>query len=414
MDVGYGPYTLALNTVTANVYVPNFYDDTVSVIAGYNSPTALEFVPIAPCRVVDTRRTPYGTFNGPSIPGQSSRNFPIPQGACGIPDTALAYSVNMTMVPINHGPVGYLTIWPTGEDQPVVSTMNSLDGRIKANAAIIPGGYQGAVSVYASNTTDAVIDIDGYFTTANNQSLQFYRLTPCRVFDTRHADGDLGGPELTGGVPRSFPLLESSCIPSNVTPVAYSMNFTVTPNGGQPMGFLTVWPTGQGRPVASILNNLTNTYVANAAIVPAGADGAISAYADQNTDLVGDINGYFANPGSGGLELYTGVPCRVIDTRKAGGAFSGTIAVDVVDSPCNIPSAAEAYVFNATVIPSGPLSYLTLWPDGEDQPVVSTLNALDGYITSNMAIVPNDNGFTDAYAAGLTNLVLDISSYFAP
>ena len=60
------------------------------------------------------------------------------------------------------------------------------------------------------------------------------------------------------------------------------------------------------------------------------------------------------------------------------------------------------------------LSYLTLWPDGEGQPVVSTLNAADGWITSNMAIVPNINGKIDAYAAGMTQLILDISSYFAP
>ena len=46
--------------------------------------------------------------------------------------------------------------------------------------------------------------------------------------------------------------------------------------------------------------------------------------------------------------------------------------------------------------------------------MVSTLNALDGAITSNMAIVPTLNGQIDAYAAGQTQLVLDISSYFAP
>jgi hypothetical protein len=55
-----------------------------------------------------------------------------------------------------------------------------------------------------------------------------------------------------------------------------------------------------------------------------------------------------------------------------------------------------------------------LWPDGETQPVVSTLNAADGAITSNMAIVPNSDGKTDAYASGTTQLVLDISAYFAP
>ena len=71
-------------------------------------------------------------------------------------------------------------------------------------------------------------------------------------------------------------------------------------------------------------------------------------------------------------------------------------------------------MFNATVVPSGNLSYLTLWPDGENQPVVWTPNAADGSITSNMAIVPSSNGKIDAYAAGLTRMILDISSYFAP
>jgi hypothetical protein len=30
------------------------------------------------------------------------------------------------------------------------------------------------------------------------------------------------------------------------------------------------------------------------------------------------------------------------------------------------------------------------------------------------AIVPNTNGSIDAYASGITQLILDISSYFAP
>lgn len=47
-------------------------------------------------------------------------------------------------------------------------------------------------------------------------------------------------------------------------------------------------------------------------------------------------------------------------------------------------------------------------------PIVSTLNAYDEYITSNLAIVPNQDGSIEAYAAGLTQLILDISGYFAP
>ena len=89
--------------------------------------------------------------------------------------------------------------------------------------------------------------------------------------------------------------------------------------------------------------------------------------------------------------------------------------MDVVHSPCSVPGAAQAYVFNATVIPSPTLPYLTLWPDGEPQPNVSTLNAGDGRVTSNMAVVPNHgDGKVDAFAQGTTQLILDISSYFAP
>jgi hypothetical protein len=69
---------------------------------------------------------------------------------------------------------------------------------------------------------------------------------------------------------------------------------------------------------------------------------------------------------------------------------------------------------NATVVPPVRLGYLTLWPDGENQPIVSTLNANDGSVTSNMAIVPTINGNIDAFSSNPTQLILDISSYFAP
>ena len=90
------------------------------------------------------------------------------------------------------------------------------------------------------------------------------------------------------------------------------------------------------------------------------------------------------------------------------------LTVNVLASSCGLPSSAKAYVFNATVVPVGPLGFLTLWPDGQTQPLVSTLNAPDGAITSNMAIVPTSNGSIDAFASQATHLILDISGYFAP
>jgi hypothetical protein len=382
-----------------------------TALAAY-SQTAMQFVAVPPCRVADTRNVP-GQFGGPTMGAGTQRDFPVPLSACSIPNAATAYSLNVTVAP--RGPLNYLTAWPTGQTRPTVSTLNSYDGRTKANAAIVPAGANGAVSVYVTDKTDVILDIDGYFAPATAATLALFPLTPCRVADTRWSQGPLGGPALLPNQPRIFPVLASDCnIPDSAQ--GYSLNFTVIPK--TTLGYLTVWPTGESQmPVVSTLNDLTGTIVANAALVPSGTSGAISVFATDATNLVIDIDGYFApaNSGPDALSLYTLAPCRVLDTRGAGGAFSGTLPVGVLGSGCSVPSA-QAYVFNATVIPKNgkPLGYLTLWPDAEGQPGVSTLNAVDGAVTSNMAIVPTLNGDVDAFAYSSTQLILDIFSYFAP
>jgi hypothetical protein len=380
-------------------------------------PPAQQFVPLSPpCRAVDTRPQ-YG--GGGPVHGGIFQNFPISgAGSCATMPSAALYSMNVSVVP--NGSLGYLTVWPAGQTRPLVSTLNSLDGRIKANAAIVPAGTNGQVSVFATNTTNVILDVNGYFAPVSGSTLAFYPLTPCRVADTRHSGypQGLGPPSLPGGQERQFPILNATTtcnIPSSGV-AAYSLNFAVVPHG--PLGYMTVWPTGESRPTVSTLNDIPGQVIANAAIVVAGTNGKVSVYPTSDTDVVIDINGYFAAAGMGGLSLYSVTPCRVIDTRHigSGNPFTGTLSppVDVVGSPCGVPSLAQAYVFNASVVPTGPLGYLTLWPDGTIQPLVSTLNALDGSISSNMAIVPTNNGDVDAFASGLTQLILDISSYFAP
>ena len=164
----------------------------------------------------------------------------------------------------------------------------------------------------------------------------------------------------------------------------------------------------------STLNAPTGTVAANAALVAAGSGGDVSIFATDTTDVVIDVNGYFAPSAMGGLSLYTVPECRVIDTRSESGPFNGTMTVPVQGSSCAPPAGAQAYVLNATVVPSGSLSYLTLWADGTSKPNVSTLNAYDGAITSNMAIVSNSSGNIDAFATDSTQLIFDLSAYFAP
>jgi hypothetical protein len=179
-------------------------------IANFRFPNCgLRFVPVAPCRVADTRNA-NGPFGGPFITGGTTRGFAVPNSACNIPSNAQAYSINTTVVP--KGGLGFLTMFPCAQSLPLVSTLNSVDGRVKASAAIVPAGANGAICAFATNDTDLVIDINGFFVPSTNaNALQFFPLTPCRLVDTRGPTGALGGPSLVGNAARSFPLLAGAC-----------------------------------------------------------------------------------------------------------------------------------------------------------------------------------------------------------
>jgi len=375
----------------------------------------LHFVPVTPCRLADTR-------GSSPLAGGSSRDFAVPQLGCGIPATALAYSLNVTAVPKQA--LSYLTLWPTGASRPGVSTLNSWSGIVVANAAIVPAGTGGAVSVYVTNESDVVLDIDGYFDTSTGpSSYAFYPTTPCRAVDTRGPSGQFGGPIMDGPAIRDFPLPLSVCAPP-ATSRAYSLNVTVVPDPAkQFLAWLTAWPTGQQRPGVSTLNSWTGKVVANAALVSAGTNESVSVFVTDPTDVILDLNGYFALPGSAGaLLFYPVVPCRIADTRGDAGPFGGpemesgeARAFEIPASRCNIPTNAAAYSLNVTVVPDGFLSYLTAWPTGSTMPNVSTLNSFDGEVVADAAIVPaGTNGSIDIFVTNDTQVILDIDGYFAP
>ncbi len=399
--------------LTANTR--NFYLSVGTTQIHISQSGALQLVTLPPCRVMDTRN-PAGPLGGPFIAAATTRTIPVPFSACGVPASAVAYSLNITVVP-RTGTLGYLSVWPTGQSQPLVSTLNSIDGSVLANAAIVPAGAGGSIDAYATNDTELIIDINGYFVPPTTGSLQFYPLTPCRILDTRNPTGTFGGPSLAGGTSRSFPVPSSSCgVPAGAA--AYSLNMTVVPQGL--LGYLTTWPTGQTQPVVSTLNSLDGTVLANAAIVPAGTNGAVSFFAANTTDLIVDINGYFAPPATGGLNFYTATPCRIVDTRNPAGTFGGPIlnggterTFPLSQGSCGLPATAAAYSLNMTVVPSGLLGYLTTWPTGVNQPVVSTLNAFKGQVVANAAMVPaGAGGAINVYVTNTTHIIIDTNGFF--
>jgi hypothetical protein len=144
------------------------------------SNTALIFVAVSPCRLVDTRGASAGfagvtPFNGPYIAAGGTVTFPVQSSTetsttapspCGaIPSIAQAYSLNLTIVPHPFGtPVNYVTMWPTGVTIPQVSTLNDQQGAVAANAAIVPAGApSGGINVFAYGPIDVIIDMNGFY-----------------------------------------------------------------------------------------------------------------------------------------------------------------------------------------------------------------------------------------------------------
>jgi hypothetical protein len=402
----------------------------VNLIVSTGPPSPLALYLLAPCRIADTRvgfgfESPFGP---PSLAAGATRSFPIPQSACDVLGAAEAYSLNVTVVPA--GPFGYLTAWPNGWTIPNVSTLNAPDGIVTANAAVLTPGTDGGVNLFASDQTDVIMDINGYFAPPTAQGLAFYPMSPCRVADTREYfgfTGAFGPPSLVGGATRNFPMQRSSCdIPSAA--LAYSVRMTAVADDG-PLVYLTTWPMGETLPNVSTLNAPAGGVVGNQAIVPAGTDsaGSLSVFVSNNTDLLIDINGYFGPPGgTGALYFYPTTPCRIADTRAGfgfTGAFgqpslvAGATRTFPIQSACGIPSSAQAYSLNLTaVVPSGgDLVYLTAFPTGMTLPNASTLNAPNGGVVASAAIVPAGSSRSiDVFSSDATDLLIDINGYFAP
>ena len=106
----------------------------------------------------------------------------------------------------------------------------------------------------------------------------------------------------------------------------------VTATEAEAAGFVTVWPTGQERPNASNLNlERVGQTIPNLVVVPVGAGGRVSLYAQSAVHLLADVAGWFsdASAGSAVAGLFVPVaPARVLDTRDGTGTVAGALGPD--------------------------------------------------------------------------------------
>ena len=139
---------------------PAVAQDSPAVPALVTAPAP--FVGITPCRIADTRDASFPAGYGPpSLAPGAPRSYTI-AGQCGIPEGAVAVSLNVTVVS-PHG-FGYVLLYPQGGPQPGVSTLNFTANQTVANAALVPLGAAGGITVAtAVSVTDFVIDTNGYY-----------------------------------------------------------------------------------------------------------------------------------------------------------------------------------------------------------------------------------------------------------
>ena len=123
---------------------------------------------------------------------------------------------------------------------------------------------------------------------AASGSSEFVGMEPVRVADTRNGIG-VAQAKLVAWQTLTVPVAGKYGVPADVK--AVSLNVTVTQPAGP--GYVTVFPCGTTRPLASNLNFVAGQTVPNAVVAKPGAGGAVCAYTTTATHLVVDLNGYY-------------------------------------------------------------------------------------------------------------------------
>ena len=122
----------------------------------------LGYFTVTPCRLVDTRGAP-GPRGGPALVAGATRTFAL-AGTCGIPPTARALALNVTVTAPTSP--GHLRLYRPEEQRPFTSSLNFVAGGTRANNARVHVGTAGGLSVFCSMDSGGVhlvLDVVGYF-----------------------------------------------------------------------------------------------------------------------------------------------------------------------------------------------------------------------------------------------------------
>jgi hypothetical protein len=422
--------------------------DTCAYDAGAPVQTGGGFHPLTPSRLLDTRNGT-GIPNGAIAAGDGRSADPNPAGRTdailnhelkvtgvgGVPGIGVS-AVLLNVTAIDPTDDGFLTAYPKlprgvanpadpirlFDDQssflpnyPNSSNLNFAAGDIVPNLVLARVGAGGKIRLKNfAGFTNVAADVVGWFDTGTNGGDGFTGITPTRVLDTRN--GDLGG-RFISGQSHDLTVAPSAggAVPKNASAVVLNVT-AVNPTSN---GYVTVWPTGSGRPLASSLNTQPGQTRPNLVAAKVGDGGKVSlfSYGDGNgtVDLVADVVGYF---GAGGGNVVGTDPQRLFDSRSGqnttrapfGPGESRNIQVT---SQAGVPPGATAVVLNVTVTDPSFTGFVTVWPTGASMPLASTLNYTFGQTVPNLVMVKlGAGGQVSLYnSAGTAHLLADVVGY---
>jgi len=253
--------------------------DVVVDVVGYFSPSETGHYGALPVsyRALDTRGS------GGPMGNRASRSV-----FAGVPPDATAAVINVTAT--LQASDGYLSVAPTCPPGGLVSTstLNYLSKRpTRANMAIVGLSNRTFCITDGGGPVQAVIDVVGYISpnaTANYDALA----TPYRNLDTRPSSSGSGPLGQNGTLTTRVGGVQG--VPATATAIAGSFVATDTTADS----FLTVYPAGTGRPLASTVNFGPNQTVPNAAVANLGTGAAITVYNQGGrVNVILDVSGYF-------------------------------------------------------------------------------------------------------------------------
>ena len=193
---------------------------------------------------------------------------------------------------------------------------------------------------------------------------------------------------------------------------AVAAALTVTATGASAATFVTVWPAGAARPDTSTVNAGAGQTVANAAIVPLSAGGAIDLFSPADVDLVVDVSGVFVPAATARAGRFVPTtPVRLLDTRDTG-SLAASAGV-VVGRPEQVSADALAVAVNITSVGAAGAGFVTAHAAGTPVPSSSVLNPDgSGAAIAASVIVPMSSGGIALFNSNTTDLIVDLVGWF--